>query len=96
MRQLIAIAVFLSGCAGQSIVTTKQGCNIDPLVSSTNEQKCVFTAIATRCNAIDECLLHCWNDEAGEGIGGGCHHLCRSDAKSDWTPPAEADHCGGK
>jgi hypothetical protein len=37
---------------------------------------CALQALATRCSAGDACMLGCLASRKGEGIGGGCYHVC--------------------
>ena len=57
------------------------------------ETLCFINAVATRCNTVDSCLLNCWSDRSGDGIGGGCHHLCWGYAPEDWEIPSDAKMC---
>lgn len=93
--KLLSIALFalLTGCAQMPVKDSIGSCDVEPLASATEGQKCVFREIAKRCNAVDECLVRCWNDGRGKEVGGGCHHLCWGSMSLDWAPPESANAC---
>jgi hypothetical protein len=88
-----ALFVLLVGCARLDTKASGGPCDIEPISTATAGQRCVFIEIAKRCNAVDECLVHCWNDGRGRGVGGGCHHLCWGDMSLEWTPPESVTSC---
>jgi len=54
---------------------------------------CQLNVIKKRCNKIDDCYVYCYSNDVGEGIGGGCAHLCNYALKNEWNPPSEISRC---
>ena len=48
---------------------------------------CVLSALKNRCNTIDDCYSYCFAKDVGNGIGGGCGHLCNYANLNSWAPP---------
>lgn len=96
---LIAIAL-IGGCSTPSNISDipreEAECNMAILSEREKgnpEALCFLNAVAARCSSVDSCLLKCWSDRAGEGIGGGCHHICWGYAPEDWKAPSDAKNC---
>ena len=47
-----------------------------PEVEYTEQETCVFALVEERCGLGDQCLLDCWSERRGAGVGGGCWHVC--------------------
>ncbi len=57
------------------------------------EFMCQLNTLKRRCNEIDDCYIYCASNDVGEGIGGGCTHLCNYSNKNEWYPPIEIKSC---
>ena len=60
------------------------------------ELVCQLDALRQRCNKIDDCYVYCIGRDVGEGIGGGCVHLCNYRLLEEWAPPESAKKCSQK
>lgn len=60
------------------------------------ELLCWLDALRHRCNKVDDCYAYCFGRDVGEGIGGGCVHLCNPGMKQHWVPPESTMACVNK
>lgn len=59
-----------------------------PASPDTDLDACELRAVAARCTVNDQCLVNCLVAGGGEGIGGGCHHLCSGRGSEEhWIRP---------
>ena len=63
------------------------------IVSEDKRTVCAINAIRERCNKIDDCYSYCLSQNIGEGVGGGCGHLCNYSNQNEWKPPKSIMSC---
>lgn len=58
------------------------------------EERCLFSLLENRCAPGDQCLLDCFASGAGDGVGGGCWHICFAYTGLPFSDlPKEAGQC---
>jgi len=69
--------------------TLNGSCNypVKEIYKDDEEVLCALGKLAERCNKIDDCYFYCFGNDLGDGIGGGCAHICNRGNKKSWERP---------